>query len=392
MAVDRADFAEECVRQGGIFGIEPHYFLGVAQLRSGISDDSQAGKIGVFRLTQPEWDANRSNDEFDVHFTSERITNTTRQCAVFGLMTRRAFDAFVSANNRNPSAKELYLQQWPDAASATLATDLRKAFEDTVTLLGPAADAVLDDPELVSAIADPDNSTNGPALGLSPERVPTTPGAGGPTLTLAMLKKNWPNAKPALIQGMAKNADVLGGLGINTPLRMAHFMAQISEECDCGREMIESLDYTASRMMKVFPNRFPTRESTKPFVGDERVFGNKVYNGRMGNRMNTDDGFNFRGRGCLQLTGRDNYAAIGKSCRLDLVNNPDLAIDPANVLLIAVPEFVKLDCLVECDRDDVVQVSALVNLGHRTDSAEKINGLDERKKQLKIWKRQFDAA
>ena len=123
MAVDRVSFAEECVRQGAGFGIEPHYFLGVAQHRSGITDDFQDGKTGVFRLTQAEWDANIDSDEFDVHFTSQQITSTIRQCVVFGLMTRRAFDAFVSANNRNPSAKELYLQQWPNEASATLAAD-----------------------------------------------------------------------------------------------------------------------------------------------------------------------------------------------------------------------------------------------------------------------------
>jgi predicted chitinase len=83
---------------------------------------------------------------------------------------------------------------------------------------------------------------------------------------------------------------------------------------------------------------------------------------------------------------------MGKACGLDLVNNPDLAIDPANVLLIAATEFVKLGCLPECDRDDVVQVSARVNLGHRTDDPRKINGLDERRRQLAIWKREFGVA
>src|SRR5690242_13226411 len=112
MAIDHGKFAQECVRQGVLFGIEPHYILGVAQLRSGISDDSGGDKVGPFRLTQAEWDANRENDEFDVHFTTDQITSTIRQCVVCGLMAHRAFDAFVAANNRNPSAKELYLQQW----------------------------------------------------------------------------------------------------------------------------------------------------------------------------------------------------------------------------------------------------------------------------------------
>jgi putative chitinase len=145
-------------------------------------------------------------------------------------------------------------------------------------------------------------------------------------------------------------------------------------------------------MMQVFPKRFPDMASTAGFANNERAFGNKVYNGRMGNRVGTDDGFNFRGRGCLQLTGRDSYNALGKSLGLDLVNSPDLVSDPQNVLLIAGSEFVKLGCLPECDRDDVVQVSARINLGHPTTNPAKINGLADRKAQLAIWKEEFGVA
>jgi uncharacterized protein (TIGR02594 family) len=159
MAIDRPTFAQECVRQGAIFRIEPHYLLGVAQLRSGISDDSSGDRIGAFRFRQTEWDANRENDEFDVHFTPAHITSTTRQCIVAGLMAHRAFDAFISVNGRNPSAKDLYLQQWSDAATATLAVDFQKALDDTAALLDPAADAVLDDPQSVSVLASPDQAT-----------------------------------------------------------------------------------------------------------------------------------------------------------------------------------------------------------------------------------------
>src|SRR5690349_23957435 len=100
MAIDRALFAEECVRQGIYFRIEPHYLLGIAQLRSGISDDDAGERKGPFRLTQAEWDANSNNDEFELHFTPAQISSVLRQCAVFGLMANRAFDAFVSTNSR----------------------------------------------------------------------------------------------------------------------------------------------------------------------------------------------------------------------------------------------------------------------------------------------------
>jgi len=163
MAIDRAKFAEECVRQGVFFGVNPHYVLGVAQLRSGISDDKKDDQIGPFRLKQAEWDANCNNDEFDVHFTPAQVSSSTRQCVVFALMAHRAFDAFISANGRNPSAKELYLQQWPAAATPTFAADFQKALDETTALIGPAAAAVVDDPQSVQpVIASSDQSTTRP--------------------------------------------------------------------------------------------------------------------------------------------------------------------------------------------------------------------------------------
>src|ERR1700690_4107899 len=172
MPIDRSMFAEECVRQGVFFGVEPHYLLGVAQLRSGISDDISGDKIGPFRLTQAEWDANSNSDEFELHFTSAQISSSLRQCAVFGFMAHRAFDAFVSAQGRNPSAKELYLQQWPDADTPTLTADFQKALDDTAALVGPAADDVLDDPQTVTKIDSPAQPTTRPVPPISTSGAP----------------------------------------------------------------------------------------------------------------------------------------------------------------------------------------------------------------------------
>jgi uncharacterized protein (TIGR02594 family) len=149
MVIDRALFAQECIRQGVFFGVNPHYILGVAQFRSGISDDTNGDQIGPFRLKQGEWNANSNSDEFELHFAPTQISSAARQCAVFGLMAHRAFDAFISKTGRNPSAKDLYLQQWSDAVPATFDSDFQKAFDDTAALVEPAADAVLDDPESV---------------------------------------------------------------------------------------------------------------------------------------------------------------------------------------------------------------------------------------------------
>ena len=169
MTIDRADFATECVRQGLYCGINPHYLLGVAQLRSGIADGSQGGQIGPFRLTQVQWNANRVADDFAFDFLPDDIDEWDMQCAVFALMARRAFDAFSMTNNHEPSALDLYLKQWPAAQSPALAGDLQKAFDGTAGLLSPAAATVPNaTPSLPAPITNPAQSTTsakpGPTL------------------------------------------------------------------------------------------------------------------------------------------------------------------------------------------------------------------------------------
>ena len=138
-------------------------------LRSGISDDSKGGQIGPFRLTQGEWDTNRTDDQFAFDFLPTDINEWDMQCAVFALMAHNAFDAFESAKNRDPSALELYLQQWPTAQSATLAADLQLALDSTVGLLNPAAASVPNaTPSMPPKIGNPNQ--------------PTPPAQMGPTL------------------------------------------------------------------------------------------------------------------------------------------------------------------------------------------------------------------
>jgi lysozyme family protein len=152
MLIDRADFAKTCILQGLDCGINPHYLLGVAQLRSGISEGSQNGQIGPFRLTQAEWDAHSTDDEFAFDFLPKDINEWDMQCAVFALMAHRAFDAFVSENNHDPSARELYLQQWPSTPTVTLSADFQAALDATAALVAPAAAAVPDAPPSVPPI------------------------------------------------------------------------------------------------------------------------------------------------------------------------------------------------------------------------------------------------
>jgi putative chitinase len=100
---------------------------------------------------------------------------------------------------------------------------------------------------------------------------------------------------------------------------------------ETGRNMApntENLNYTtAARIRQVWPSRFPTIASAKPFVRNAKALANKVYNGRMGNRVGTDDGWNFRGRGLPHLTGADNYRKASKATGVDLVKDPDRATE-----------------------------------------------------------------
>lgn len=179
MTIDRMDFATECVRFGLYCGVNPHYMLGAAQLRSEISDSNKDDEFGPFRLKQDEWNANCTDNEFDYNFLPVDIKEWDMQVPVFALMAHRAFDAFVAKNSRNPSAKELYLAQWPNAPTQTLSADFQKALDDTAALLGPATTTVLGDPQSTPpVISNPDQQPPPPPSGpfqlgsISPARQP----------------------------------------------------------------------------------------------------------------------------------------------------------------------------------------------------------------------------
>ena len=99
-----------------------------------------------------------------------------------------------------------------------------------------------------------------------------------------------------------------------------------------GEPMIpvtENLYYTkASRIRETWRTRFPTNASAEPFVKNPRALANKVYNGRMGNRLGSDDGWIHRGHGLAQLTGREGFEKAGIKLGLPLLEKPELALEP----------------------------------------------------------------
>ena len=203
-----------------------------------------------------------------------------------------------------------------------------------------------------------------------------------------VLARLWPSGDakiPGLRAGIVAAAPaVFAKYGITTPLLVAHVMAQISHECGAGHEVVENLNYTASRMMQVWPSRFHSTAEASPYAGNPRALANKVYNGRMGNASGSDDGWNFRGRGASQTTGREGYARLAMATGLDLLNHPDLVNDPDHFLECGVADFVLCGCLPFAKADDVLNVTRRLNGG--------TVGLAQRQAWLAKWKAALGSA
>jgi putative chitinase len=146
-----------------------------------------------------------------------------------------------------------------------------------------------------------------------------TPVASVGGLKLDTLKGHIPDSVIAMIPEVASKFE------INTPLRLAHFLAQCGHESGGFKLTKENLNYSAKGLNGIFKKYFPTLESAVPYERKPEKIANKVYGGRMGNGAEASgEGWKFHGRGFIQLTGKDNYTAFTKSIGEDCIANPDL--------------------------------------------------------------------
>ena len=107
-------------------------------------------------------------------------------------------------------------------------------------------------------------------------------------------------------------------------------------ECGNFRILEENLNYRAATLMKLWPKRFPSLEIANQYAGNPKKIANMVYANRMGNRDEASgDGYRFRGRGCIQLTGHANYFHAGEACGVDFVMQPDLVATPRYAAMTA---------------------------------------------------------
>lgn len=163
--------------------------------------------------------------------------------------------------------------------------------------------------------------------------------------------------------------DILPDFEIDTPERVAAFLAQCGHESAGFTTLKENLNYSAEGLNKIFKKYFPTLESAQSYARNPEKIANKVYSNRMGNGSEASgDGWKYRGRGPIQLTGKDNYKAFANDYFEDpetLLNDPDLLIDHIPTSLLAAVWFWqknKLNSL--ADAKDIKSMTKRINGGY----------------------------
>ena len=164
--------------------------------------------------------------------------------------------------------------------------------------------------------------------------------------------------------------DVVIKYKINTPLRLAHFLAQCHHESNGFKVVEENLNYSEQGLLKTFRKYF-TPEQANEYAHNKVKIASRVYANRMGNGdEESQDGWLYRGRGYIQLTGKDNYAALDKQIPGDIIKNPDLVATQYPMFSAAwFWDKNKINDL--CDDGDIEDVTRKVNGG--------LNGLQERR-------------
>ena len=151
---------------------------------------------------------------------------------------------------------------------------------------------------------------------------------------------------------------------ILTPNQQSAFIGQCGHECGHFRVLEENLNYKAATLMKLWPKRFPTLEVANAYAGNPKKIANMVYATRMGNRDEASgDGYRFRGRGCIQLTGHANYFHAGQALGVDFVMNPDLVATPKYAALTAGWFWDTHKINAPAEAGDIVKVTKIINGG-----------------------------
>lgn len=210
-------------------------------------------------------------------------------------------------------------------------------------------------------------------------------------LPLAALAPLAPSIRSSYREAFINGQVWLDRCGISdTPLRLAHFLAQIMHESGGLTTQFESLNYSAARLPVVWPSRFQPKGPLDPnaYAHNQQKLGNEVYGGRMGN-TGPNDGFTYRGRGIIQLTGKDGYRSVTQLLRQhdpaapDLVVNPDEVISAQWSLAVATVIWQSKGCNEKADEDNIIKVTLAIN-GGKVGLADRTEWLERTKAVLSI--------
>jgi len=183
----------------------------------------------------------------------------------------------------------------------------------------------------------------------------------------------------SIITSLPNFASILNKYKINTPLRMAHFLAQLAHESTGFTVLQENLNYSASGLLNIFGKYFNSTTASQ-FARKPQAIANKVYANRLGNGSESSgDGWRYRGRGFIQLTGKGNYQAYKNASGYDVVSNPDLLLNKDIALDCACWFWNMKNISPLADKDDVLAVTKKINGG--------TNGLADRKTKLSFFKK-----
>ncbi len=183
-----------------------------------------------------------------------------------------------------------------------------------------------------------------------------------------------PRGKPDYVAAFEHGDELMKQHEINTPGRLAHFLAQVMHECDGLRIDWENMNYSAGRLLEVFGvgkhSAAVTEEEAgelahKPAAIAERVYGlgNPRKARELGN-TSSGDGFRYRGGGLLQTTGRGSYCEIGKTCGVDFEKQPELLLSAEHALKPALAEWTSENLNAFADNDDFLAISKAINIGN----------------------------
>ena len=213
-------------------------------------------------------------------------------------------------------------------------------------------------------------------------------------LTPELIKQIAPNARDEYVKSLTSDAGwaTLARYKIADKLEpLAGFLATCAHETAGFKYLRELLNYTPQGLRRAWPNRFGSKSDAElvPLCRSEKALAAAVYNGRMGNRPGTDDGYNFRGAGYLQITGRDNFVKYGKLVGIDFATDPPPSTDDTDALLVmAAALWAAGRCNELCEGGNFAGACAVINVGNAA-LVSKVLNMDDREKWFRRIMKEF---